>query len=178
MAAREFKAEVVRYPKLWFAIMAVVFELVLGYWFAWSVMDEDTVLREFWMVFSPALGVVLGLFLIPPLFTNHLAGEKALRLRMGLLLNTSIPYEWIKEVKETSVHRGGVRVGIGVRYFPIRGLMFVTSGFSSVATVKLAEPHEIGRFLKRDVEEIVLSVSNLPKFMQIIGARLGAEEGG
>jgi len=178
MTARKFKAEVVKYPKLWFALMAVIFESVLGYWLVWSLLEENAVLREFWIVFAPALGVLLGLFLIPPLFTNHLAGEKALRLRMGLLLNTSVPYIWIKEVKETSVHRGGMRVGIGVRYFPISGLMFVTSGFSSVAVLKLSEPHEVGRLWKREVEEIVMSVSNLPRFMQIMSARLGAEEGG
>ncbi len=178
MAARKFKAEVVKYPKLWFALMAVIFESVLGYWFVWSIIDDDAVLREFWVVFSPALGILLGLFLIPPLFTNHYAGERALRLRMGLLLNTSIPYLLIEEVKETAVHRGGIRVGIGVRYFPISGLMFVTSGFSSVATIKLSEPQQVGRLWKREVQEIVLSVSNLPKFMQIMRARLGAEEGG
>jgi hypothetical protein len=178
MAARKFNAEVVKYPKLWFAVMAAIFESVLCYWFVWSILDEDAVLREFWVVFSPLLGVLLGLFLVPPIFTNHLAGEKALQLKMGLLLSASIPYDWIKEVKETSVHRGGIRVGIGVRYFPISGLMFVTSGFSSVAVLKLDKQHEVGRLWKREVEEIVMSVSNLPRFMQIMRARLGAEEGG
>lgn len=178
MVARKINAEVVRYPKLWFAVMAVIFESVLGCWLVWSLLDETAVLRGFWAVFSPLLGILLGLFLIPPIFTDHLAGEKALRLKMGLLLNASIPYDWIKEVKETSIHRGGIRVGIGVRYFPISGLMFVTSGFSSVAVLKLDKPHELGRLWKRDVEEIVLSVSNLPRFMQIMKARLGAEEGG
>lgn len=177
MTTRKIEAEVIRYPKHWFAVLAVIFESVLLYLFATVLLDRDTVLREFWLVFCPIVTALLFLFLVPPIMTNHLAGEKAIRIRMGLLINQSVPYDWIDEVKETSVNRGGLRVGIGVRHFPISKLLFVTSGFTSVVLLKLDEEHEFGRLRKRKVEDIVLSVSNLPRFMEVMRSKIGAKEG-
>lgn len=174
MATRKLRAEVVRYPKHWFALLAVVFESALLYLFATALLDSDTVLREFWLAFCPIMAVLLFLLLVPPMLTNHLAGEKALRLRMGFLINQSIPYNWIKEVKETSVSRGGIRVGIGVRYFPISRLLFVTSGFTNVVLLRLDGEHQLGGLMRRRVEEVVVSVSDLPGFMETIRARIGA----
>jgi len=178
MSTRKIQAEIIRYPKHWFAAQAIVVESILVYLLALALLDRDTILREFWLFFSPIVAILLFLFLVPPILTNHLAGEKALRLRMGLLVNQSIPYDWISEVRETSVSRGGLRVGIGVRYFPISRLLFVTSGFTSVALLKLDGERELGGLWKRKVEEIVVSVSNLPRFMEIMRSRMGAEEGG
>lgn len=178
MSTRKIQAEVIRYPKHWFAVMAIIFEPVLLYFMSMAILDENAVLREFWLVFCPIVAILLFLFLVPPIFTDHLAGEKALRLRMGLLLNQSIPYDWIREVRETSVSRGGFRVGIGVRYFPISRLLFVTSGFTSVAVLKLNGERELGGILKRKVEEIVISVSNLPRFMKIMRSRMSGPGGG
>ncbi|MBN1678209.1 MAG: hypothetical protein JW880_06680 [Candidatus Thermoplasmatota archaeon] len=178
MTTRKIEAEVIRYPKHWFALLAVVFESVLLYLFAAALLNRDTVIREFWLVFCPIAAALLFLFLVPPIVTNHLAGERAIRIRMGLLINQSIPYDWIDEVKETSVNRGGLRVGIGVRYFTISKLLFVTSGFSSVVLLKLDGEHEVGRLWKRKVEDIVLSVSNLPRFMEVMRSRIGTQEDG
>lgn len=172
MTSAKTEAEPIRYPKHWFAVLAIVFESVLIYWLVAALADPDTVLREFWLVVCPVAAAVLFLFLVPPLLTSHLAGEKALRLRMGLLINQSIPYEWVREVRETSVSRGGVSVGIGVRYFPISGLLFITSGFTNVAQVRLDGAHELGGFRKRNVECIVLSVSNMPRFLEIMHTRI------
>jgi len=172
------QAEVIRYPKHWFAALALVFESVLMYWLASALIDPKTVLREFWLAFCPIAGALLFLFLVPPLLTDHLAGEKALRLRMGLLINQSIPYEWVMEVKEASVNRGGMRVGIGVRYFPISRLLFVTSGFTSIAKLKLDDEHELGGLRRRSVETVIISVSNLPHFMDVMRSRIGARGGG
>jgi hypothetical protein len=177
MGTRKIQAEVIRYPKHWFAVLALAFESVLMYLLATALVDPDTILREFWLVFCPIVAGLLFLFLVPPTMTNHLAGEKALRLRMGLLINQSIPYEWISEVRETSVSRGGLRVGIGVRYFPISRLLFVTSGFTSVVLLKLDGEHQLAGLMKRRVEEIVISVSDLPRFMEILRTRIEAPGG-
>jgi len=171
MTSRKTEAEPIMYPKHWFAVLTIAFESVLTYWFVSALVDPDTVLREFWLVLCPVVATLLFLLLVPSLLTNHLAGERALRLRMGLLINQSIPYEWVKEVRETSVNRGGVSVGIGVRYFPISKLLFVTSGFTSVAQIKLDGEHELGGLRKRNVESIIVSVSDLPRFIEVMRSR-------
>ncbi len=176
MVSRKIKTEIIPYPKHWFLVLAVIFESVIIYWLALAILDENTVMRELWLALCPVVGTLLFLFLVPPLFTDHLAGERALRLRMGLLINQSIPYEWVREVKETSVNRGGLRVGIGVRYFPISRLLFVTSGFTSVAVLKLDCEHELGGIRRRQVDDIVLSVSNLPRFIEIMRSRMVVKE--
>lgn len=178
MTTRKIEAEVIRYPKHWFAVLAVIFESILLYLLGTALLDRDTILREFWLVFCPILAGLLFVFLVPPLFTNHLAGDKALRLRMGLLINQSIPYVWIREVKETSVNRGGLRVGIGVRYFSISRLLFITSGFTSVVRLSLDGEHQVGRFWKRRVEDIILSVSDLPHFTEVMRSRIASKEVG
>lgn len=174
MPTMKTRTEVIRYPKHWFAILAIAFESVLMYLLASALIDPNTIFREFWLGCCPIAAALMFLFLVPPLLTDHLAGEKALRLRMGLLINQSIPYDWMKEVKETSIHHGGVRVGIGVRYFPISRLLFVTSGFTSVAQINLDGEHEIGGLWRKDVETLVISVSDLPRFKEIVRSRMHA----
>lgn len=161
------------YPKHWFVIMTIVFEAVVVWLFytaySGAVGDWQTV----WLVVSPLTGVLIGLFLVPPIFTSHLAGEKSIRIRMGLLMNETVPYSWIKEVKQTSVHRGGIRVGIGVRYFHISRMLFVTSSFSNLLAIKLREEHAVGWLRKKRVEEIVLSVMFAPPVIETIRDRAG-----
>ena len=113
----------------------------------------------------------MGLFFIPPLFTHHLAGEKSLRLKMGLLIDATVPYSWMKQVKDTSVRWGGVRVGIGVRYSPITRMLFVTTEFDDLVSIRLDGPHTMGRLLKRQVEELVLSVSLRSKLVDLVRVR-------
>ena len=165
------------YPKHWFVIMAIAFESVVAWIFYTAYTNAVGDWQLIWLVVSPLVGILTGLFLIPPVLTYHLAGEKSLRLRMGLLINDTVPYSWIKEVKQTSVHWGGIRVGIGVRYFPISGVLFVTSSFSNLVTLKLNGEHTIGRLRKRKVEEIVLSVGFAPPVMDALRERTGLEKG-
>jgi hypothetical protein len=96
---------------------------------------------------------------------------------MGWLINTTIPYAWITNVKETSVHRGALSVGIGVRYFPISKALFVTSSFTNLVVLRLDGEHAIGRIRKRRVEEIVLSVSYIPAMMETVKERANLAKG-
>ncbi len=166
------------YPKNWFVLMAVIIEAVVVWLFLGALGSPEGAWRTFWLVASPIIGAVAFVFLVPPMFTHHLAGEKGLRLKMGWLLDTTVPYAWIKDLKETSVSRGAVRVGIGVRYFGISRVLFVTSSFGNLAKVTLDREHQIGRILKRPVGEIVLSVSYMPAFMETVRARTKSQEGG
>ena len=166
------------YPKRWFLAMALIIEGIVA-WLIYGMLTSPVgPWRTMWLIIAPAVGVLGFLFLVPPLFTHHLAGEKGLHLKMGLLLDSTVPYAWIKEIKETSISRGGLRVGIGVRYFPISKALFVTSSFTNLAKVTLREDHAIGRILKRPVSEIVLSVSYMPSLTESLRGRVLLPEGG
>ena len=166
------------YPKRWFLLMAVVVEAIVAWFFYGTWGAPEGAWRTLWLVISPIVGALAFVFLVPPLFTHHLAGEKGLRLKMGLLLDSTVPYAWIKDIRETSVSRGGMRVGIGVRYFGIGRVLFVTSSFTDLAKVTLDKEHLMGRFLKRPVGEIVLSVNYMPSLMDTVRTRVKGPESG
>jgi hypothetical protein len=166
------------YPKRWFLLMAVVIEAIVAWLFFGMWVAPEGAWRTLWLIISPVVGALAFVFLVPPLFTHHLAGEKGLRLKMGLLLDSTVPYAWIKDIRETSVSRGGVRVGIGVRYFGISRVLFVTSSFSNLAKVTLDKEHVMGRLLKRPVVEIVLSATYMPALMNAVRTRAKDPESG
>jgi len=172
------KAPTVRidYPKHWFAIGTLIWILgtTLLIFLAYDSVEES--LRAFWLVAAAFEGIVMFYLFVLPLFTYHIAGVKGLRIRMGLLIRETIPYEWISEVKEASIHWGGVRVGVGVRYAPIMKALFVTSSFRTLVTVKLDEDHRLGGLWKRPVREIVLSVNSASSFIDVIMKRTGMEK--
>jgi len=165
------------YPKHWFVILFLVFEAVVVWLFYTAYSSAVGPWRILWMVVSPAVGILFLIFLLPPVLTYHLAGAKGLRIRMGWLINTTIPYAWITNVKETSVHRGGLSVGVGVRYFPISKALFVTSSFTNLVILRLDGEHVIGRIRKRRVEEIVLSVSYIPAMIEAVKERANLTKG-
>jgi hypothetical protein len=167
------KHEAVRidYPKHWFVMGTLGWAVATFVIFYLAETSKEDVVRDIWLIAGSAEGVLLGLFFIPPLFTHHLAGEKSLRLKMGLLIDVTVPYSWMKQVRETSVRWGGVRVGIGVRYSSITRMLFVTTEFDDLVSIRLDGPHPMGRLLKRQVEELVLSVSFRPKLVDLVKAR-------
>lgn len=177
MTAARKSVKEFRYPIVWFAILAFTFEALGIYVFAAALIDPDAVLRGAWLVVGPLIMALATFFFLPPIFTKHLAGERVIRIHMGLLIDATIPYAVIKEVRDTSIHRGGVRVGVGVRYFPITKAMFVTSSFSDLVRLKFHDEMLIGRFSKKPVEELILSVSNKSQFMETVKVRAGLMKG-
>lgn len=173
MTAAKRKVLEFAYPRHWFVTVTVIFESLAAYLFLFALLDPDAILRGVWLVLGPAIGIFSFLFFVPPLFTKHLAGERALRIKMGLLIDTTIPYAVVKEVKDTTVHRGGVRVGVGVRYFPISKTMFVTSSFSDLVMLRFHDEMLMGRFVRKPVEELVLSVNNKSLFIETIKVKAG-----
>ena len=149
----------IAYPKHWFVLVAVVFESILTYLFLAALLDPNSILREFWLAFCPAAGIVVFVLEVPPILTRHSLTSRGFRLRMGLLVNEEIPFEAIGEVKETSITRGGLRIGIGVKYMPVTKQLFVTSGFDNLMSVRLEHPVPMGKLRKHRVEEIILNVS-------------------
>jgi hypothetical protein len=176
MVAKKVLPTRIDYPKHWFMLGTIVWgaaTAILSY-LAWTSI-EDTI-RLFWILLTAFESILLAYLFVLPLFTHHMMGSKGLKLRMGLLINETIPYDWIKEVRETSVRWGGVRVGVGVRYAPIMKVMFVTSSFQSLVALRLDKEHRLGSPIKRSVEEIVLSVHSAAVFMDQLQDRAGHQK--
>jgi hypothetical protein len=173
MIAKKVPTVRIAYPKHWFLIGTLIYVVVTVLLFYLASSSVGDFSRSFWLVAGVIEGVLAFLFLVPPIFTNHVAGAKALRLRMGLLISEDIPYEWVREVKQLSIPWGGVRVGIGVRYSPIPKILFVTSSFSGLVRLELDSEHPMGRLWKRPVSEVVLSVSYIPGMMDVMRERAG-----
>lgn len=177
MNARKAEPLMIDYPKHWFFILAVVFEGTLA-WLAYTAYANAAGdWKLMWLVVSPVSGILIALFLVPPMFTHHLAGEKSLKLRMGLLINATIPYAWVRQVKHTSVHWGGIRVGIGVRYFHISRILLVTSSFTELVSIKFDEEHIMGGLRKRRVEEVVMSVKHAQPVIEALRERARLAKG-
>ena len=176
MKAKKIPAIRIDYPKHWFVFGTIVWALgtALLLFLTYDSVEEST--RLFWAATTVLEGLVMFYLFVLPLFTHHIAGTKGLKLRMGVLINATIPYDWIKEVKETSVHWGGVRVGIGVRYAPIMKALFVTSSFRTLVLIRLDQEHRFGMPIKRPVTEIILSVNSASSFIDTIMQRAGMEK--
>ncbi len=174
MTAKKVQPTRIDYPKQWFMLGTFVWAVatVLLAYLAWSSISDA--IRTLWIIIGLAEGILLGYLLVLPLFTHHMLGVKGLKLRMGLSINETIPYEWIREVRDASITWGAVRVGVGVRYSPIMKVMFVTSSFQSLVRLKLDREHRIGSPFKRPVEEIVLSVYSATQFMDQLKERTRA----
>lgn len=177
MVAEKREAVRIGYPKHWFLMGTLLWAAATGVlaYLAASAPTEGTM--YFWGLVAGAEGVLMFLFFVPPLFTSHWAGEKGLRLRMGLLVDATIPYAWIKGVKQTSVNWGGVRVGIGVRYSALSRTLFVTSDFHNLVAISLDEPHKLGKILKMSPDQVVISVGAPNMLMDLVRERAGVPEG-
>jgi len=164
------------YPKHWFVLGLTVYVPVVAVLAFLSYTTVETFWRGFWIVSCAAIGVLFFVFLVPPLFTSHLAGDKGLRLRMGLLVNTVVPYAWVRDVREAHVSRGGMSVGIGVKYAGRMGTLFVTSSFRDLVALRLDGNRRVGGSWRPPVSQIVLSVSDRDEFMRLVRERSPAEE--
>ena len=176
MNAKKVPATRIDYPKHWFLLWTIVWAVgtAVLLFLAYDSVEEST--RIFWSAAAVFVGIIMFYLFVIPLFTFHIAGAKGLRLRMGVLIHETIQYEWIKEVKETSIHWGGVRVGIGVRYAPMMKALFVTSSFRSLVLIRLDKEHRLGRPIRRPVQEIILSVNSASSFIDTITQRAGMEK--
>lgn len=176
MIAKKLPPTRIDYPKHWFWLGTLVWGAgtLLLIFLAWDSVESSV--RLFWILATLFEGILLAYLFVLPLLTHHMAGTKGLRLRMGMLINETIPYDWIREVRETSVQWGGFRVGIGVRYSGIMRVMFVTSSFRDLVAIKLDKEHRLGSPLKRPVSEIVLSVKSASAFMDLIRERTGMQK--
>ncbi|MBU0684701.1 MAG: hypothetical protein ABIE25_04375 [Thermoplasmatota archaeon] len=177
MKAVKSEAVKISYQKRWFALGTATYVAMTAALFYLSESSVEDSIKIFWFAAGLAEGILFFLFIVPPLLTSHLAGDKGLRLHMGLLIDETIPYNWVREIKESSIHWGAVKVGIGVRYSGITRALFVTSSFNNLVVIKLDKEHMIGRVFRKPVSEIVVSVSFAKGFLDAMSQRAGLERG-
>lgn len=171
MAARAVPVVRVGYPKLWFVVGTVALAAATAY-AAWSALvsieDFGTM---FWTGTAVVAGALMGLLFLPPIFTSHRLGAREVRLRMGLLMNVAVPYEWITEVRTTTVKRGTLSFGLGVRYSSVMSTVFALSSTEGLIALRLDSDHDLGGFLRPRVSQVVLSVRDPEGVMSVIRER-------
>jgi len=166
----------IEYPKRWFAAGTAV-DLIAMATMIWLALDSvEDFARILWSACAVLICIPLLFLFVPPMFTSHYAGEKGLHLRMGLLVNTTVPYRHIKGVADAKATFGSVMIGIGVKYVSKKKTVFVTASFKDLISIRLDGPQQFGTPLLRPVvEQIVLSVKDKEGFIAVIKDRAGLE---
>ncbi|MGD9962606.1 MAG: hypothetical protein AB7S97_01710 [Thermoplasmata archaeon] len=165
----------VDYPKLWFAAGSAVGAAAMAAMLYLAYDSVELFGRVFWAACALVICVPILLMLVPPMFTCHYVGEKGLRLRMGLLMNTTVPYRYLRGVGDSKVSYGPLTVGIGVKYVPKRKLVFVTSSFKHLVAIRFDGPQQLGSPMKPLVDQVVLNVRDKEGFVALIRDRAGLE---
>ncbi len=167
---------VIEYPKAWFGLGAVVCVagIVSSAYLAYGSLEEFA--STFWMMVGTAIAIFLVVFIVPCLATTHIAGEKGLHLRMGILINTTVPYAAIREIAPDAIRRGALTVGIGVRHKQKLGTVFVVSSFKNLVNIRLNRDLRLGGLLAPTVGQIVLSVKDVDSFLSTVARMSGTEE--
>jgi hypothetical protein len=159
---------VVEYPKTAFTIGAAgcLIGIALCAFLAFDALEEFA--RTVWTVTAIGLAVLLAVFIAPCMLTSHALEGEGLHLRMGLLINRTIPYSAIREVAPDTARRSVFTTGIGVRHKEKSGTIFVTSSFSDFVSVRLNRELKLGGVLSPSIGHIVLSVKDVDGFVEEI----------
>ena len=163
------------YARRWFAVTCAICAaaIVVALFLAIDSLEDFT--TGFWLAVAASVAVFLILFPLPCMFTHHTAGERFLRLRMGLLMKVDIPYLAIREVSRTRVYRGFLSVGLGVRFKPKTGVVHVVSSFDKVISLKMKSELKL-RAWRPPIHEMVLSVDDVDTAIDFISRKLAPEE--
>ena len=173
MAAKAVPVVRADYPKTWFAAGATALAGAAAY-SAWSALDSiEEFGRYFWGGAAVLACILLFAIFLPPLFTSHRLGARGIRVRMGLLIDVTVPYEWIVETRHASVKRGTLSFGLGVKYSGASDTVYVLSTSSNLISVVLDAKHGLGGFMRPDVSQLVLSVKDPSTVMDVIRERSG-----
>jgi hypothetical protein len=176
MHAEKQPTIVVEYPKVSFGLgaAACVAGMALCAYLAYGSLEEFA--RTFWSVILTCLALFLTIFIVPCMITAHAAGEKGLHLRMGFLMNATVPYDAVREIGPDTTKRGVLSMGIGVRHKEKLGTVFVVSSLKNLVAIKLNREVRLGGILGPAVGQIVLSVKDVDSFLNTIAIKSGAEE--
>lgn len=175
--AKKQPTAAIGYPRMWFGLGAIVCTvgIISSVYLAYESLEEFT--RTFWMIVGSALAIFMVVFIIPCLITTHVAGEKGLHLRMGILVNATVPYDAIREIAPDTVRWGALTVGIGVRHKQKQRTVYVVSTFKNLVIIRLNRDLKLGGLLGPTVGQIVLSVKDVDSFLSTVASMSGTEEG-
>jgi hypothetical protein len=165
----------IEYPKRWFALGAAIDLVAMAAMIYLAYDSVEDFGRIMWSGCAVVICVPLLILFGTPLFTAHYIGEKGLRLRMGLLINTTVPYKHMKAVSDAQVSFGSIMIGIGVKHVSKGRTMFVTASFKDLISIRLDGPQQLGSPLRPLVENIVLTVKDKEGFVALIKDRAGLE---
>ncbi|UCE44696.1 MAG: hypothetical protein JSU93_04600 [Methanobacteriota archaeon] len=172
------KLETVRigYKRRWFAIgsAACAAIVVAAAYLAATAVEDFT--STFWLIVAAAVLALLLAFPLPCIFTHHVAGERMLRLRMGLIMKVDIPYLAMREISRRDLSRGFLSVGIGVRFKQKTGTVYVLSSFENTVALKLKEELKL-RAWRPPVHEIILSVEDAEATIDLLSSRIASTGG-
>ncbi len=175
--AKKQPTAAIGYPRVWFGLGAIVCTvgIISAVYLAYESLEEFT--RTFWMIIGSALAIFMVVFIVPCLITTHVAGEKGLHLRMGILINATVPYDAIREIAPDTVWWGALTVGIGVRHKQKQRTVYVVSTFKNLVIIRLNRDLKLGGLLGPTVGQIVLSVKDVDSFLSTVASMSGTEEG-
>ena len=103
MQAEKLETIRIDYAKRWFVVSSVVcvVAIVAALYLAVASLEDFT--TAFWLIVAASVAVLLLLFPLPCIFTHHSAGERFLRLHMGLIMKIDIPYLAIRDVSRRNI---------------------------------------------------------------------------
>ena len=164
------------YAKRWFVVSSAVcvVAIVTALYLAVASMEDFT--TAFWLIVAASVAVLLLLFPLPCIFTHHSAGERFLRLHMGLIMKIDIPYLAIREASRRDIARGFLGIGLGVRFKEKAGAVYVVSSFDRAIALTLKEELKL-RAWRPSVHEIVISVEDDDEVIGMLSRRIASSGG-
>ena len=165
----------VEYPRTAFAVGAVLSVVGVSICALLAFYSIETFARVVWVVTAGGLCLLLSAFILPTMFTRHSLDSEGLHLRMGLLINRTIPLSAIREVGPETTRRSIFTTGIGVRQNARLDTIFITSSFRNLVSVHLNRELKLGGFMTPPVGNVVISVSDVEGFLEAM-ARISSSQ--
>lgn len=148
-----------RYPRQMFAIRAMALLAILAcILFIMVIADTNTG----WLLGFSAIYMMAALITtITPMFTRHELDSDGIRLRHGLVFNTSFSFGHIETVE--SFARGAGLLGPA----PRRGRIVLASGNKRLVRIKLNHSRRFGMLLLRQADEIIIDLEKPDEFVKL-----------
>ena len=176
MQAEKLETVRIGYARRWFVIASTVCIVAIAVALYLAIQSLEDFTTAFWLIVAASITVLLILFPLPCVFTHHLAGERFLRLRMGLIMKVDIPYLAIREVSREDVVRGFLSIGLGVRFKERAGAVYVVSSFDKIIALRLKKELKL-RAWRPAVHEIVISVEDDEQAIDVLSRRIASAGG-
>ena len=160
------RTHAIEYPRRAFAVGAVLTVVGISICALLALYSIEVFARVVWAITAAGLGVLLTGFILPTMFTRHSLDSEGLHLRMGLLINRTIPLSAISEVGPETTRRSIFTTGIGVRQNARLDTIFVTSSFRNLVSIRLSHEIKLGGLMTPPVGNVVISVGDVEGFLE------------